>query len=194
MGDMKDKDIGAVLAFLRDSEPLKSTLRSGHTANGRAESTAEHTWRLCLLALLLEDEYPDLDILKLMKICIIHDLGEAINGDIPAVDQSQGSDKNVEERRDLEQLSAVLPVSLKNKIMDLWDDYDQGRSEEARLAKALDKLETILQHTQGKNPDDFDYNFNLSYGKKQTDYDDLTRGIRSAIDLDTARLAKGSKG
>jgi len=191
---MKDKDIGAVLAFLRDSEPLKSTLRSGHTANGRAESTAEHTWRLCLLALLLEDEYPDLDILKLMKICIIHDLGEAINGDIPAVDQSQGSDKNVEERRDLEQLSAVLPVSLKNKIMDLWDDYDQGRSEEARLAKALDKLETILQHTQGKSPDDFDYSFNLNYGKKQTDYDELTRGIRSVIDLDTARLARGSKG
>ncbi len=185
---MNIKDLSDILEFLRASEPLKSTLRSGFTASGRPESTAEHTWRLCLMALLLEDEYPDLDILKLMKICIVHDLGEAINGDIPAVDQTTDTNKNVEERRDLEQLSASLPDALKNKVMDLWDDYDQGNSEEARLAKALDKLETLLQHTQGDNPDHFDYGFNLTYGKKQTDYDDLTRGIRTLIDRDTAKL------
>ncbi|WP_419905209.1 HD domain-containing protein [Kiloniella sp.] len=188
---MNTKDLGDILEFLRASEPLKSTLRSGYTASGRPESTAEHTWRLCLMALLLEDEYPDLDILKLMKICIVHDLGEAINGDIPAVDQAADANKNIEERRDLERLSSTLPSTLKDKVMNLWDDYDQGKSEEARLAKALDKLETLLQHTQGKNPDNFDYGFNLSYGKKQTDYDDLTSKVRSLIDRDTAKLAEG---
>ncbi|MEH6631768.1 MAG: HD domain-containing protein [Halopseudomonas aestusnigri] len=188
---MSTKDLSEILEFLRASEPLKSTLRSGFTASGRPESTAEHTWRLCLMALLLEDEYPDLDILKLMKILIIHDLGEAINGDIPAIDQSSGNNKNVEERKDLEQLSSVLPSALKDKVMDLWDDYDQGKSEEARLAKALDKLETLLQHTQGDNPDHFDYEFNLSYGKKQTDFDELTRGIRTLIDRDTVKRSRG---
>ena len=187
---MNTKDLSDILEFLRASEPLKSTLRSGFTASGRAESTAEHTWRLCLMALLFADQYPDLDILKLMKICIIHDLGEAINGDIPAVDQSSKSNKNIEERKDLEGLSSVLPAALKDQIMDLWDDYDQGRSKEACLAKALDKLETLLQHTQGQNPDDFDYSFNLSYGIQQTNYDELTSKARALIDMDTAKLAE----
>ncbi|WP_085899629.1 HD domain-containing protein [Kiloniella majae] len=190
---MNKPDIVALLDFLRASEPLKSTLRSGYTASGRQESTAEHTWRLCLMALLLEDGYPELDMLKLLKICIVHDLGEVINGDIPAINQSGDLDKNLQERQDLDELTSVLPAYLKTKIMSLWDDYDQGSSKESQLAKALDKLETVLQHTQGKNPDDFDYGFNLSYGKKQTDFDDNTRAIRNLIDRDTALLSGRNK-
>ncbi|KLN61614.1 phosphohydrolase [Kiloniella spongiae] len=190
---MNKQDIAALLDFLRASEPLKSTLRSGYTASGRKESTAEHTWRLCLMALLLEDEYPELDMLKLLKICIVHDLGEVINGDIPAIDQSVDHNKNVQERNDLDEVTSVLPTGLKTKIMGLWDDYDLGRSEEAQLAKALDKLETVLQHTQGQNPEDFDYRFNLTYGKKQTDFDKNTRTIRRLIDQDTEQLSRRNK-
>ncbi|WP_421784047.1 HD domain-containing protein [Kiloniella litopenaei] len=182
---MNKNDIVDLLNFLRASEPLKSTLRSGFTASGRRESTAEHTWRLCLMAMLLEDEYPELDILKLIKICIVHDLGEAINGDIPAVEQTAEHDKNEQERRDLDELTSVLPEGSKNKIMALWDDYEQGGSAEAQLAKALDKLETMLQHLQGKNAHDFDYAFNLTYGRKQTDFDHITRAFRDLIDADT---------
>ncbi|WP_120497251.1 HD domain-containing protein [Kiloniella sp. EL199] len=185
---MNKQDITALLNFLRASEPLKSTLRSGYTASGRRESTAEHTWRLSLMALLLEDEYPEMDLLKLLKICIVHDLGEVINGDIPAINQSESHDKNFQERYDLDGLTSVLPDGLKTKIMSLWDEYDQGSSKEAQLAKALDKLETILQHTQGKNPKNFDYEFNLTYGKKQTDFDGNTRAIRNLIDQDTELL------
>lgn len=187
---MKDNDLTAILDFLRAAEPLKNTLRRSHTSDGRQESTAEHTWRLCLMALLLEDHYPDLDILKLIKICIIHDLGETIGGDIAAVDQIPGTDKNYQERKDLEKLTRPLPTDLQIKILALWDEYDTARSPEARLAKALDKLETILQHTQGKNPPDFDYVFNLTYGKKYTDFDKLTREMRASIDLDTEHLAR----
>jgi len=190
---MNEKDTHALLDFLRVSEPLKSTLRSGYTASGRKESTAEHTWRLCLMALLLEDEYPELDMLKLLKICIVHDLGEVINGDILAIDQSVDHNKNVQERNDLDEVTSVLPASLKAKIMGLWDDYDQGNSKEAQLAKALDKLETVLQHTQGQNPKDFDYTFNLTYGTEQTDFDENTRTIRKLIDLDTEQLSHRNK-
>ena len=187
---MEDNEINSVLEFLRSAEPLKDTLRSAHTSSGRTESTAEHTWRLCLMALLFEDHYPELDILKLIKICIIHDLGETIGGDIAAVDQVPGENKNEEERKDLEKLTSSLPDNIKDKILTLWDDYDKVSSPEAQLAKAFDKLETILQHTQGKNPPDFDYDFNLSYGKQYTDFDDLTKRIRFFIDQHTDILAQ----
>ena len=187
---MDDKQLVGVLEFLRGAEQLKNTLRTSNTSNGRHESTAEHTWRLCLMILLFEKEYPDLDILRLIKICIIHDLGEAINGDIAAVDQIEGVNKSEEERKDLECLIEPLSKSLRKEILGLWDEYENASSREALLAKAFDKIETILQHTQGKNPEDFDYNFNLTYGVKYTDFDSLTMKLRALIDQDTRKLAE----
>lgn len=189
---MRETELEGVLQFLRGAEQLKNTLRSSRTSDGRQESTAEHTWRLCLLVLLLGRQYPEVDVLRLMKICIIHDLGEAISGDIAAVDQVEGVDKGVEERKDLELLIRPLPYDLREEILMLWDEYESASSKEALLAKAFDKIETVLQHTQGKNPPDFNYGFNLSYGKKYTDHDELTSRLRSLIDRDTRRLAEGN--
>jgi putative hydrolase of HD superfamily len=76
------------LAFLQEAEKLKSVLRSAHTSTGRTESTAEHTWRLCLMAMTFEDELAGMDMLKLLKMCLVHDLGEAIHGDIPAIEKT----------------------------------------------------------------------------------------------------------
>lgn len=190
--EIREVELEGILEFLRGAEQLKNTLRSSRTSNGRHESTAEHTWRLCLMILLFDKQYPDLDILKLIKICVIHDLGEAINGDIAAVDQIDGVDKGAEERQDLELLIRPLPSSLREEILSLWDEYENASSKEALLAKAFDKIETILQHTQGNNPPGFDYGFNLSYGKKYTDYDDLTAKLRALIDKDTKLLAEGN--
>jgi len=190
---MCETDLEGVLEFLRGSEQLKNTIRSSRTSNGRHESTAEHTWRLCLMVLLFEKQYPDIDILKLLKICIIHDLGEAVCGDIAAVDQVDGIDKGIEERKGLEKLIHPLPTSLQSEILELWDDYENALSNEALLAKAFDKLETLLQHTQGRNTADFNYGFNLHYGKKYTDYDSLTSKLRSLIDKQTRTLAEHNK-
>ncbi len=187
---MKEVELEGILDFLREAEQLKNTLRSARTSNGRHESTAEHTWRLCLMVMLFEKQYPDIDCLKLIKICIIHDLGEAICGDIAAIDQVAGVDKGAEEREGMEQLIRPLPNNLQEEMLMLWDEYETASSKEALLAKAFDKIETVLQHTQGKNPPDFDYGFNLSYGKKYTHYDDLTSKLRSLIDKDTKRLAE----
>ncbi|TDF38197.1 HD domain-containing protein [Alteromonadaceae bacterium M269] len=189
---MKDCELKGILSFLRGAEQLKNTLRTLKTSNGRHESTAEHTWRLCLMVMLLEKQYPDVDVLRLIKICIIHDLGEAISGDIAAVDQVEGMDKSKEERADLELLISPLSEDLKSEILVLWDEYENASSKEAQLAKAFDKLETILQHTQGKNPENFDYGFNLSYGKKYTDFDEITSSLRAIIDKDTKKLAEGN--
>ena len=183
------KGIEGILAFLRQAEQLKNMTRSGHTSGGRRESVADHTWRLCLMAMVLADRFDGLDVARLLKICIIHDLGEAINGDIPAIEQGDMEDKGVAERADLLQLLAPLPQKVMTEITELWDEYEHAASPEARVAKALDKLETILQHNQGKNPDDFDYRFNLDYGKAYTSSHPLIVTIREVLDRETATRA-----
>lgn len=75
-----------------------------------------------------------------------------------------------------------LPPDFQAEFLELWDDYEYVRSPEAKVAKAFDKLETLLQHTQGKNPADFDYGFNLNYGTKYTAATPLTQQIRDVID------------
>lgn len=175
------------LAFLREAEKLKDVLRSGHTSSGRAESTAEHSWRLCLMAMAFEEELAGLDVLKVLKLCVVHDLGEAIHGDIPAVSQGAHPDKSERERADLLTLMAPLDDKLRGELLALWDEYENAASPEAKAVKALDKLETILQHNQGANPEDFDYAFNLGYGRKHTGTTLLFSALRELVDDDTRR-------
>ena len=182
-------DTSSRLGFVREAERLKSVVRSGHTSTGRSESTAEHSWRLCLLAMVFEDRLGPLDLTKLLKMCVLHDLGEALHGDVPAVLQEQGDGKSDRERRDLLTLMGSLPVPLRDQFLSLWDEYEQAGSPEAKAAKALDKIETILQHNQGANPPDFDYAFNLQYGRAYTDAAPLFQEIRALIDADTASKA-----
>ncbi len=193
---MQPSDLAGVLDFLRASESLKATHRSGYTSEGTPESVAEHTWRLCLMALVLAPEFPAVDFAKLVKICLVHDLGEAVGGDVPAPEQArrraagQATGKGEAERRDLMTLLEPLPVSLKAEIAALWEEYEAAQSPEAKLAKALDKLETIMQHTQGKNPPAFDYRFNLAYGRDHTSDQPLIAAIRTILDADTERRAQ----
>ena len=190
---MTPADIEQRLAFLKEAERLKDVVRNSYTSKGRRESTAEHTWRLCLTAMVFQDELGDLNFLKLLKICVLHDLGEAINGDIPAIAQGSVPDKGHRERVDLLQLMEALPATLREEFLGLWDEYENASSPEGRAAKALDKIETILQHNQGRNAADFDYGFNLAYGRKYTDSRDLFRQIREAIDRETrGRMGAGS--
>lgn len=181
--------IAGILDFIQAAENLKNTLRSGTTSMGRAESTAEHSWRLCLLVLMFDRDLGDCDRLKLLKLCIVHDLGEAISGDVPAIHQVEGDGRAERERADLETLCAPLPQDLRDDILALWDDYNTASSPEAVLAKGFDKLETMLQHNVGKNPADFDYKFNLGYGVKQTSAHPLLRAIRTLVDEETRRQA-----
>jgi putative hydrolase of HD superfamily len=187
---MQPSELADVLTFLRAAEALKTATRSGWTSTGQPESVAEHSWRLCLMALVFQPSFPDVDFARLVKICIIHDLGEAIGGDVPAPEQARrGSSKAADERRDLLQLLAPLPATLRDEITALWDEYEAAQSPEARMAKALDKLETILQHTQGQNPPDFDYRFNLSYSRQFTADNPTIAAVRALLDADTERRA-----
>ena len=79
--------------FLNVIEKLKCNTRHSWTSSGRQESVAEHSWRLAVMAMLCADEYPTLDINKVIKMCLIHDFGEAITGDIPAFLKNDDDEK-----------------------------------------------------------------------------------------------------
>ena len=187
---MPEADIEGYLAFFRAAEALKDTLRSSRTGGGRSESTAEHTWRLCLMAVALADELPDIDLRRLLELLIVHDLGEAVSGDIPAPQQGE-ADKTADERVDLLHVLAPLPAPAAARLTALWDEYNAVATPEARLAKGLDRLETVLQHVQGANLPGFDYAFNLGYGRAHTDAHPLIAALRKPVDDETARLARG---
>jgi putative hydrolase of HD superfamily len=186
---LRPDELDGLLAFLRAAERLKTVTRSGWTSTGDHESVAEHTWRLCLMAMLLYGAAPDIDLARLLKMCVIHDLGEALRGDVPAPEQVASVSKAAEERGDLLELTAPLPPALRAEILELWDEYESATTPEARVAKGLDKLETILQHTQGRNPADFDYAFNLAYGQQYTAADPVMAALRARLDEETARRA-----
>jgi len=190
---MSADELEGVLAFLREAERLKTVTRSGWTSEGQRESVAEHTWRLCLMAMLLHGGAPEVDLARLLRMCLVHDLGEALGGDVPAPEQQAAAPKAGQERADLLRLTAPLPPPLRDEIVELWDEYEAAVTPEARVAKGLDKLETILQHTQGLNPSDFDYDFNLGYGRRFTENDPVLAALRDRLDEATRRRAADAR-
>lgn len=192
---MTADDLPHILDFLRGAEALKTAARSGWTTAGERESVAEHTWRLTLMALVLAPGFPEVDMARVLRLCVVHDLGEAIGGDVPAPEQARrGTSKTDDERRDLLQLVSLLPAAQRDELLALWEEYEAGTTAEARVAKGLDKLETILQHTQGDNPPDFDYAFNLDYGRRYTDAHPVLAAMRALLDAETARRASEPDG
>jgi len=185
--------LAGILAFLQAAEQLKDTLRSGSTRTGRPESTAEHSWRLALMVLLFETELAGIDMLKLVKLTIVHDLGEAISGDVPAPLQKPEDNREARERRDFATLCGPLPKDVAAEMLTLFDEYAAAETPEACLAKGFDKLETMLQHALMPLQDTAFYDFNLGYGRERTDCTALTRQIRDEVDARTLALLDQAK-
>lgn len=174
--------------FLSKAEKLKNTLRTSHTSTGRHESTAEHSWMLSLLGLLITEKYPHTDHIKILSLCIVHDIAESITGDIPATKNNDPSKKEGDEFIAMVELVDCLPDRLACHILSLWDEYNRALTTEAKLVKALDKIETIFQHTIGINPEEFDYLYNLEYGDNLTSFDKLINDIRKYLNMKTQEI------
>lgn len=140
------------------------------------------------MVLLFENELDGIDLLKLVKLCVVHDLGEAISGDIPAPLQQDGDDREARERQDFQTLCNGLPEDIAKDLLGLWDEYAGAATAEARLAKAFDKLETILQHHLMPPQSAEFHAFNLTYGTSRTEQFPLTRQIREIVDARTRAL------
>ncbi len=175
------------LRFIREAERLKNVLRTAYTSEGRHESTAEHSWRLALLAAVLTGKRPELDMQRVVLMCLIHDLGEAFDGDVPAIAQTAPGVKAASELAAMERLTRLLPPEAGATIREIWEEYEACQTPEARWVKALDKAETIIQHNQGANPAGFDYAFNLTYGSEYFDDGALLSDLRLLLDEETGR-------
>ena len=183
-------NIDKVIRFIKEIENLKSVTRTAWTKTGRRESTAEHSWRLAMLLMVLREDFKDLDIDKAIKMSLVHDLGELYDGDISAKLQNDNDNKAYMEEKAMRRMLTILPENLAENIYDLWKEYNECSTKEAKLVKAMDKLETIVQHNQGENPEDFDYEFNLQYGKQYFMDNEILEYMRYIIDEDTKESVK----
>ena len=179
------------IAFIKQIEGLKSVTREAWTSTGRRESTAEHSWRLALLAGLLAPSF-GVDVGKALMMCLVHDLGELYIGDISAASNPNEAKKHAAEEQDVRRVLSLLPKEQEEELLALWQEYNENNTDTAKLVKALDKGETILQHNQGENPPDFDYNFNLEYGKSYFVDNPLLLKLRDMLDAETAYHIQGT--
>ncbi len=182
------------IAFMHEIEGLKSVLRTSWTSAGRHESTAEHSWRLALLTVLLLDDFPELDARDVMIMALIHDLGELYDGDISAALMPDEDAKLALERAAVERAFSLLPETDRTLFMRLWSEYSTAATPEARFVKALDKAETIFQHNRGRNPEGFNYSFNLEYGKQYFQDSPLMQKLRFMLDAETRRRIQEKEG
>ena len=174
-----------LLDILTITERLKDTTRHCYTSKGRRESVAEHTWMMTLMALLLTDEFPDVDMNKVIKMCLIHDLGECFTGDIPTFEK-QESDEEREERLLYEWLE-TLPEETSRSFKGLFDEMKVRETKEAKVFKAMDSLEAVVQHNLSdiSTWEDHEYELNLTYGTDKVAFSDYLVRLREEMKQDT---------
>ncbi len=171
--------------FLHIAEHLKDNTRHSVTSKSRPESVAEHSWRASLMALLLEDEIEGVDFNKIIRMCILHDLGEAITGDIPSFLKTEADSAHEDDV--LFQLLDTLPEPQSGKIKALFEEMLALETREAKIYKALDKLEAVVQHNEAPLSSwlPLEYELNQTYGAKEAEAEPKLKSLRALAVLDT---------
>lgn len=139
-------DAAAYIAFLDRVEKLKSVPRHCVTSDGVQETVAGHSWRVALMAYLMKDELGEIDIDKVIRMCLLHDIGEAVTGDIPTFLKNEEHEQV--EKRAVDDLLSGLPEELYREVSALFAEMDAQKTKEAKVYKALDKLEAVIQHNE----------------------------------------------
>ena len=175
------------LEILHTAERLKDTLRHCTTANRRPESVAEHSWRIALMAMLSAQEFPDADMNKVMQMCLIHDMGECFTGDIPTF-QKTDADRQTEESL-LQQWLSSLPHDLSERLTSLFAEMEQQETQEAKIFKAFDKLEALVQHNESPLDtwSENEFTLNQTYAFDTAAFSEWLTALRNDILAETLR-------
>jgi putative hydrolases of HD superfamily len=157
-------NIDKIFEFLKIAGNLKTTYRFSSIKQIKGDSSADHSWRLALMVFLFADELDlKIDVLHAVKIALVHDLPEAITGDIDNylqyTNQVSKEEKNNGEVKAINELKSILSERVGEEIYSLWKKYEDGATEESKFVKALDKIEAILQ--------------NIKYGKAGINIPDM---------------------
>ena len=173
------------LETLHVAERLKDTTRHCTSSHGKPESVAEHSWRTALMAFLLRGEFPELDMDKVTAMCLIHDLGECFTGDIPAFVKT-AADRETEDSL-LARWVASLPEELSRSMAALYAEMDAQQTGEAKLYKALDKLEAVIQHNESplSTWTENEYELNRRYAFDAVAFSEWLTALRREILADT---------
>ena len=174
-----------VIDFLGTIGRLKRNARHIWDESGRQESVAEHSWRLAVMALLVADEFENLDINKVVKMCLIHDFGEAITGDIPSFYKTKQDRKK--EDVAVADLIKQLPDSLANEFSELFDEMAELKTAESKLFKALDRIEAIISHNESPLSTwlELEYTENITYGDENVTHSKYLKKLKEEVKKDT---------
>ena len=174
-----------LLDILHVAERLKDTPRHCTPSRRRRESVAEHSWRVSLMAFLLRSEFPQADMDKVTRMCLIHDLGECFTGDIPTFLKT-AKDNEIEESL-LGRWIGSLPEGPAGEMQALLAEMEAQQTLEARIYKALDKLEAVIQHNESPIDTwaDNEYELNKTYAFDTVAFSDWLTRLRKEILKDT---------
>ncbi|MBS0630922.1 MAG: HD domain-containing protein [Verrucomicrobia bacterium] len=142
------------VAFILEVDKLKEIFRQTHnTQSRRTENDAEHSWHLCLCVLVLAEHAnsPTLDVLRVLKMVILHDLVEIDAGDTFAYDTARMADQHEREARAADRIFGLLPADQAAEFRALWDEFEAKTTPEAKFAAAVDRFQPMLLncHTEG---------------------------------------------
>lgn len=132
--------------FLLEIDRLKSVFRRNYLADGsRKENDAEHSWYFAMAALLLvETAGGEVDLLRVLEIALIHDIVEIDAGDTFIYDEAAKEHQAEREARAARRLFAILPDDQASKLLNLWQEFEEGRTAEARYARAVDRVSAVI--------------------------------------------------
>ena len=173
-----------LLDILSVAAKLKISPRHCFTEPGRRESVADHSWRLALTAMLLsgEAEFADYDMNRVIRMGLIHDLGEAFTGDIPTFLKSEADGQA--ESDILTRWIEGFPEPQRGEWLALWAEMEALETREAKLYKALDKLEAVIAHNESDIATwlPLEYDLQLTHGREQVAFSPYLKSLKAAID------------
>lgn len=181
------------LNILSRAAILKTTTRHCFTEGNRKESVADHSWRMALMAMLLskETEFQDTDMNKVIRMCLIHDLGETFTGDIPTFAKTK-TDTDNEDALFLNWVRS-FPIEQRKEWLELLSEMEELQTKEARTYKALDKLEAVISHNESDLSTwlPLEYDLQLTYGKENIQFSEYLKALSKCLDEWTENKIKG---
>lgn len=183
-----------LLDFMSIAEKLKCRVRHSWTSDGRRESVAEHVYRLMVFAWLVRGEFPGVDMDKVMEMCLFHDIGEAVTGDIPCFEKQE--EDRMREKEAVRQVTERLPDSEGRRLLSLLEELERGETKEAKLVHALDKMEALIQHNEASISTwlPLEYELQLTYGQKEAAAFPYTEKLRETVEQDSRDKIEQERG
>jgi len=165
------KNLQQQIDFIKEIDKVKYIQRKTKLFNSdRNENDAEHSWHLAVMAIILaEHSNEPIDILKVVKMVLIHDIVEIDAGDTFIYDTQKNHTNTDEERLAAKRIFGLLPKNQAEGLIEIWEEFEAGLTHEAKFARAMDRLEPLLQNTSnsGGTWNEFDINYSKVYDKKK---------------------------